>query len=39
MNIKQKVDKYVYEDLNLENWKAVVTVMVKKWRKLDTEIY
>lgn len=39
MNIKQKVDKYVYEDLNLENGKAVVTVMVKKWRKLDIEIY
>lgn len=27
------------EDLNLENGKAVVTVMVKKWRKLDIEIY
>lgn len=39
MNIKQKVDKYVYEDLNLENRKAVVTVMVKEWRKSDTEIY
>ena len=39
MNIKQKVDKYVYEDLNLENWRAVVTVMVKKWRMLDIEIY